>query len=585
MKKVFVLLSFAVCISANAQYVTPGTGVTWNLDSLVTYSDGALENVGGGRYHQTVNITVSPTDRFVQNTAFELQMDGDVVLSAQNADFIIDTPEQSKITATNSSFVYSGLDFTDSSRVVLRNCIFEHGGGIRVLQCRFEMDSCTVQNMDYKTATSGAISATGGDGIWSRIYIRKSNFRNNVRSALGSPANIGTTFIVDECLFENNNTENGNRPQLNLGPTIDGDTARIVKSIINGYRANTMTGGIGISYMMSEARTNNYMIEDNIIQNNRYGITFTGHYLNGTVLDNEILNNDTEGAPMTGGSGINITAPMGNVSVSASDNIIAGHLWGVTLVGSGAVCNFGNIAVPQNHPDYNLGFNIFRNNENGGQLHDFYNNSTADIMAQNNLWNVNVQDAESIETVITHKVDNNALGTVTFMPSSYGFPIYMETSFDENCVMTLSWSHLGDVENGTYNIYRNGTLVGEAIEEQFYTAAVENEVCEWCVETVFETFVSGKACTENIICTVSGISNAFAQSVTVYPVPTTDRIYISGTGIAKVEVYSAAGQMLIETDSADASLTVDLSSINAGIYFIRIYDLNGNRTVRQIMKL
>ena len=76
--------------------------------------------------------------------------------------------------------------------------------------------------------------------------------------------------------------------------------------------------------------------------------------------------------------------------------------------------NLGNLTEGDN---YNPGGNVFVNNGNGGVLYDLYNNSTADVMAQGNIWNVDVQDEESIEGVIYHKVDQSNLGLVTFMPA------------------------------------------------------------------------------------------------------------------------------------------------------------------------
>ena len=67
------------------------------------------------------------------------------------------------------------------------------------------------------------------------------------------------------------------------------------------------------------------------------------------------------------------------------------------------------------------------NNGNNGVLYDLFNNGTATIWAQSNTWNVEVQDAESIEQVIYHQVDNPNLGLVIFMPAHQEGP----TAVDE----------------------------------------------------------------------------------------------------------------------------------------------------------
>ena len=61
MKKSFALLFAMVSLWAQAQYSTPGTGVIWNLDSLVTNSAGAVIR-DGDNYEVTETVIIQPTD-------------------------------------------------------------------------------------------------------------------------------------------------------------------------------------------------------------------------------------------------------------------------------------------------------------------------------------------------------------------------------------------------------------------------------------------------------------------------------------------------------------------------------------------
>ena len=108
---------------------------------------------------------------------------------------------------------------------------------------------------------------------------------------------------------------------------------------------------------------------------------------------------------------------IGVQNVYMSGNHIEGHFWGITNIKyyTDPNLNLGNLTEGD---DYNPGGNVFVNNGNNGALYDLYNNSTADVMAQGNTWNVDVQDEESIEGVIFHKVDSPVLGLVTFMPAA-----------------------------------------------------------------------------------------------------------------------------------------------------------------------
>jgi parallel beta-helix repeat protein len=178
-----------------------------------------------------------------------------------------------------------------------------------------------------------------------------------------------------------------------------------------------MNGGICVSNMLGLAGTTNVEIIGNEVSDNRYGIALYGQ-MNAVVNDNVLMNNNYESKPMNGGSGVSIYG-MGVQNVYMSGNHIEGHYWGITNIKYTAdpFLNLGNLTEGDN---YNPGGNVFVNNGNGGVLYDLYNNSTADVMAQGNTWNVDVQDEASIEEVIYHKVDNASLGLVTFMPAGQG---------------------------------------------------------------------------------------------------------------------------------------------------------------------
>jgi hypothetical protein len=121
---------------------------------------------------------------------------------------------------------------------------------------------------------------------------------------------------------------------------------------------------------------------------------------------------------MNGGSGISLYAIGQGVTAWIEGNVIKDNLWGITAIGD-ANYNMGKIDDP-NAEDYNPGNNVFENNGNGGVLYDLYNNSASTIYAQGNTWGVDEQTAEKIETVITHKADNESLGEVIYMPKTNG---------------------------------------------------------------------------------------------------------------------------------------------------------------------
>jgi hypothetical protein len=117
---------------------------------------------------------------------------------------------------------------------------------------------------------------------------------------------------------------------------------------------------------------------------------------------------------MNGGSGISFYDPYLKTQAVISGNHIEGSLWGVTVIG----CKDVSLGQPENTDIDSPGGNVFKNNGNGGQLYDLYNNSTLTIYAQNNTWNVTEQTQEQIETVIFHKTDDASLGEVIYWPAA-----------------------------------------------------------------------------------------------------------------------------------------------------------------------
>ncbi len=138
--------------------------------------------------------------------------------------------------------------------------------------------------------------------------VNNSRFTFNDYPALGSGANQLVSAIITNNYIEGNNISNGNRPQLNMGPS-GADTLRIVGNTIKGNRALTRTGGISSSSLLGI--TNRARIENNIITDNRYGINFQGATSSGIIKGNIIENNNTENNPNLGGSGIWVSARCG----------------------------------------------------------------------------------------------------------------------------------------------------------------------------------------------------------------------------------------------------------------------------------
>ena len=398
MKKLFILLALFLISESYANYTTPGTGVSWNLDSLVNNSSGSV-TVSGSDYFFNDTLTISSSDTIKILTNVIMKFKTGVFIDI-NGILIVNPPDSAKITAQDTTLKFLGLKFEDlSDGSVLKKLIMEYGNAIRMLDCNILIDSCTLRyNTLSSSFSSGAISFFRSNSIVSNCRI----FRNR-RAAIVSGANIASSpQILNNIIYENN-SDNANVPQINFGAT--GSAPMII-------RGNTITGLFtncgGISFL-PVGSIPNAIIENNIIKHNRYGIAIAGGNSNIYINNNIIDSNNIQGDPNLGGSGINFNGSATQNSI-VTRNIIRGNLWGIT-VQSTAKPNMGDLSSPDTT---DIGLNQIYGNGNSGQIYDLYNNTVDSLKAENNYWGT--PDLDSVEAHIFHKPDNAALGKVDYLP-------------------------------------------------------------------------------------------------------------------------------------------------------------------------
>ncbi|HNQ27836.1 MAG TPA: T9SS type A sorting domain-containing protein, partial [Aquaticitalea sp.] len=144
-------------------------------------------------------------------------------------------------------------------------------------------------------------------------------------------------------------------------------------------------------------------------------MTIVGNNAFAYVRDNIIENNDTQGQPNLGGSGISLNTTSPPMEIIASGNAFRGNLWGITVIGQASI-NLGDGIE-------NMGENVFANNGNGGSVYALYNNTPNTILALNNCWDENnlPNTLEIAEDVIVHQNDISTLGEVLFDPVNCSF--------------------------------------------------------------------------------------------------------------------------------------------------------------------
>lgn len=404
MKKItisFFLSLFAYSLIVAQTFTTPNTGVNWTLDEIAVASPSTI-TISGSTYTLWENLIVAENDTVYIDSELTLAINADLLITVFGSFLVVTTGEIVTITAVDQNAPYKGFRFEEFSDIELQNATIEYGGGLRVLTETFSLARSMLRHNVAGATTSAVVQLSRGN-----LNIFNNSFLSNDLPAIGSAANAQVSARIEGNYLEGNNQENSNRPQINLGVTKTNDGLVIMNNTIIGDPALDMVGGIAVANFVGGNIT--ALIEGNIIRNNRYGITIIGPSDFVWIRNNVIEDNNTQGDPMLGGSGISFNSATARTPVRVSGNEFRRNLWGITVIDQ-AVINMGDDAdVP--------GQNIFSENGNGGEIFALYNNTANTVSAKHNCWVEGQQSTlEQVEEVIFHKTDDPSLGEVIFEP-------------------------------------------------------------------------------------------------------------------------------------------------------------------------
>lgn len=413
MKKIYLsMLSVAMlpAIAVANPFTSLGDGTNYTLDALSKIDTVGVSLESEGVYVMTENVNIAIGDSFTLESGVTLKMGDGVQFYAEgNVDF--NCAETTLITRNAETDAPKGFYIatenpTDTIRV--NNITFDYAGFRTWFVGQMNVTNCKFNNNNGKNSSSAALVFGPSGGAYK---VQNCEFIGNSVPGLGVGGNVQVELTIDDCIFDDNNTNNSNKPQINI--TSGGDNDIIIRNCVLKGAQRTKVGAIAVSNMMGLPGTNNVVIEGCDISDHRYGITTTHGPMNVVIKNNKLIDNKYETNAMNGGSGISLYDSKYVQDVYIEGNHIEGNLWGITVIG-GKNVNIGKTADPA-AADYNPGNNVFVNNGNNGVLYDLYNNGTNTVYAQGNTWNVDEQTAEKIETVITHKADNSSLGEVIYM--------------------------------------------------------------------------------------------------------------------------------------------------------------------------
>ena len=403
MKKITLFLITMLPSLLFAQgYTTPGTGMSYTLDEIIELNPATI-TMDGADYILNENLTVAATDTLLLDTAVNLFIEAGVEVDVHGT--FISNPDEEivNIDAVDETTPYQGFWFYEESKVFINNTHIQNGGGLKAITPDFTLLNSYLANNVEGSSSGAVVSLSNGSPL-----IEGNTFINNDLPAISSGATSEVSARILSNYLEGNGQSNENRPQINLGVT-GTDTLKIIGNTIIGDPDLTQVGGIAVANFLGSAGEVKAIIDNNIITGNRYGITILGDYASGYIRENVIEDNNIQGDPMLGGSGINLNATNDTQNIIASNNQISGNLWGITLQGEASI-NLGDDAD-------NPGGNVFSNNTNGGEIYALYNNTDNTIMAKHNCWtgeaDMTLEDAEA---VIVHSNDDSIYGEVIFDP-------------------------------------------------------------------------------------------------------------------------------------------------------------------------
>jgi len=112
--------------------------------------------------------------------------------------------------------------------------------------------------------------------------------------------------------------------------------------------------------------------------------------------------------------------------------------------------------------------------------------------------------------------------------------------------------------------------IGYGIEANGQIGTHVVEICTWNNQTNSDTVCVTLTV---IIDTDLSMGTSHSKKITIYPNPTVDMFAIENLPIAtSVAIYSANGQLLRQIPNVNEGDKIDISDLEAGIYFVRVFD-------------
>lgn len=148
-----------------------------------------------------------------------------------------------------------------------------------------------------------------------------------------------------------------------------------------------------------------------------------------------------------------------------------------------------------------------------------------------------------------------------------------------------------DAVHSTYQWYKNGNLLqGET--NNIYKAIAQTQILEndiVCVKVkntnICALIDTSTGCTQpvNIKLSVNDIN--YGKDVLIYPNPVNDLLHIKGTsGRLELQITDLLGRLIQKYNITDSNIVLDVKSLEAGVYFVKLISINKDVITAKFVK-
>ena len=563
-KSVFFFIVLFTVNQAVAQWVSPGTGLSYTLETLCLAAPSAVQRPSSHQYDILQNLTLSAGDTLtLESSAESVNVANGVTLTVHGTLLTADRTQVLVIQGDSTQNSYFEFRFEDATQGNLTQIHIRHCDGIKLINSNIEIDSC-----EFDHFSNHVVSYMNCHPV-----IQNSFFHDNQACAIQSAVNAdGCPRIINNVLY-NNVLANTNNPQINIGPGTS-DTIFIIGNRIEGV-ASTMSGGVAITNLTNTGVTK-LLLKENVITHNRYGYTQMGYRISSEIFDNQFIDNDLEVTPNNGGSGISIYGYDNSCAAKLRRNLITGNLWGVTAIYYHDV-DMGTVEDP--------GGNVLYNNGNGGVDYELYNNAFSNMNAVGNYWGCD-NDAAA-EAVIFHQADNASYGLVNYLPINviepeiYTFDILQEN----NPALEGFYDLLGEfsTEGDTIVLHVYGCVVPDlsnlipTITKPLGVTVTpsESEGQNFQVLVVYTASTPhGTSRNYNVIVDIGGdVPDNVLTKINLAPNPVTQGYFTLENPTEEMlqwQIYNATGQRVMDGTAQPGTNRIAAKALKAGAYLVHI---------------